>query len=111
MGFDETMAHNNAAVQRLERFFRHERIIHRSSSFTGQLYAVRAGIGLGVHDCFLADGEPALQRIFPQEIDHRMEAWLVTHGDMRRSARIRAVYDFVAEAFTDDRKILQGKAA
>lgn len=40
-----------------------------------------------------------------------MEVWLVTHTDMRRSARIRAVYDFVAKALSNDRKVLQGKGA
>jgi hypothetical protein len=44
-------------------------------------------------------------------VNHRMEVWLVTHTDMRRSARIRAVYDFVAEALSNDRKVLQGKGA
>jgi len=111
VGFDETMAHNNSAVQRLETYFARERIRHRSSSFIGQLHATRAGIGLGVHDCFLADQEPDLQRIFPREFNHRVETWLVTHSDMRRSARIRAVYDFIAEAFASDRKVLEGRAA
>ena len=111
VGFDETMAHTNLAVQRLEVHFIHERIIHRSSSFIGQLNATRAGIGLGVHDCLLADREPTLQRIAPSEFTHHVEVWLVTHSDMRRSARIRAVYDFVAEAFTTDRRVSQGKAA
>tara|TARA_R110000868_G_scaffold42896_6_gene144726 strand:- start:450 stop:1358 length:909 start_codon:yes stop_codon:yes gene_type:complete len=111
VGFDETMAHSNPAVQRLETYFAHERIVHRSSSFIGQLHATKAGIGLGVHDCFLADEEAELQRIFSREFDHRMETWLVTHSDMRRSARIRAVYDFISDAFSDDHKVLQGKAA
>lgn len=111
VGFDETMAHSNPAVQRLETYFARERIVHRSSSFLGQLNATRAGIGLGVHDCFLADRETSLQRIFPREFDHRVETWLVTHNDMRRSARIRAVYDFIADAFSSDRKVLEGRAA
>ncbi len=109
VGFDETMAHSNPAVQRLETYFTRERIVHRSSSFIGQLHATKAGIGLGVHDCFLADEEPDLERIFPREFDHHMETWLVTHSDMRRSARIRAVYDFIGEGFSRDRKFLQGK--
>ncbi len=111
VGFDETMVHNNAAVQRLETYFTPERIVHRSSSFIGQLNATRAGIGLGVHDCYLAAQNPELERLFPREFNHSMEVWLVTHSDMRRSARIRAVYDFIAEAFVRDRKILEGAAA
>jgi len=45
----------------------------------------------------------------PETFDHRMEIWLVTHADMRRSARIRAVYDFLAAALAADHGRLTGK--
>jgi DNA-binding transcriptional LysR family regulator len=109
VGFDESMQ-RNPAVQRLERCFKPEMIVHRSSSFIGQLNATLSGIGLGVHDCLLADGEPTLQRVLPEHFDHRVEIWLVTHADMRRSARIRTVYDFLAAAIAEDRGRLLGKA-
>jgi DNA-binding transcriptional LysR family regulator len=73
------------------------------------LAATRAGIGLGVHDCFVADRDPDLVRLLPQHIQHRMEAWLVTHSDVRRSARVRAVLDFMAAAFAEDQGRLQGE--
>jgi len=110
VGFDEAMA-RNPAVQRLEGCFTPEKIIHRSNSFIGQLNATLAGIGLGVHDCMLADLDPRLKRILHKHFDHHMEIWLVTHADVRRSARIRAAYDFLANAFAEDRARLIGKAA
>jgi len=109
IGFDENMGTRNKAVQRLERCFDTDKIVHRSSSFIGQLSATLAGIGLGAHDCFLADAEPTLQRVMPETFDHRMEIWLVTHADMRRSGRIRAVYDFLASAIAEDHGRLTGK--
>ena len=109
VGFDENMGARNKAVQRLERCFSPEKIVHRSSSFIGQLSATRAGIGLGVHDCVLADADATLTRVLPEDFDHRMEIWLVTHADMRRSGRIRAVYDFLADAIAADHGRLTGK--
>jgi len=111
VGFDEGMGARNEAVQRLERCFTPEKIVHRSSSFIGQLHATQQGIGLGVHDCFVADSDPNLQRIMPEQFEHRMEVWLVTHADMRRSARIRAVYDFLAAALVADHARLTGRTA
>ena len=111
VGFDESMSQRNKAVERLERCFTPEKIVHRSSSFIGQLNATQAGIGLGVHDCFLADANPHLQRIMPDQFDHRMEIWLVTHADMRRSARIRAVYDFLVAELVAEQAKLTGKPA
>ncbi len=111
VGFDEGMVQRNKDVQRLERCFTPEKIVHRSSSFVGQASATLAGIGIGIHDCVLADAEPKLQRIMPETFDHRMEIWLVTHADMRRSARIRAVYDFLAEILAADHGRLMGKVS
>ncbi|MDX2142136.1 MAG: LysR family transcriptional regulator [Rhodospirillaceae bacterium] len=111
VSFEESMMIRNQAVQRMESCFKREHIVHRSNSFNGQLNATLAGIGLGVHDCFLANAEPTLERILPQHFKHEMELWLVTHADVRRSARIRAVYDFIAAAVAEDRAILMGEAA
>jgi len=108
VSFDESMV-RNPAVQRLESHFLREKIVHRAGSFLGQLSATRAGIGLGVHDCFLAATDPELERLMPQWFHHRLEVWLVTHPDVRRSARIRAVYDFLCEAFAQDRALLMGE--
>lgn len=111
VGFDESMGQRHKEVQRLERCFMPEKIVHRSSSFVGQMQATLAGIGLGAHDCVLADAEPTLQRIMPESFEYRMEIWLVTHADMRRSARIRAVYDFLAAELVAEQAKLTGKPA
>ncbi|MSO96821.1 MAG: LysR family transcriptional regulator [Rhodospirillaceae bacterium] len=108
VGFEDNMA-KNPAVQKLESLFLRENIVHRSNSFIGQLTATRAGIGLGVHDCFLADACPDLERLMPRYFQHKLEVWLVTHPDVRRSARIRAVYDFISEAFAADKAMLLGE--
>lgn len=110
VSFDESMG-RNPAVQKLESNFLREKIAHRSSSFIGQLNATRTGIGLGVHDCFLADPYEDLQRLLPRWFRHTLEIWLVTHPDVRRSARIRAVYDFLCDAFAEDRALLTGESA
>ncbi|MCB2107337.1 MAG: LysR family transcriptional regulator [Rhodobacteraceae bacterium] len=111
VAFDEAMLTHDRAVQRLESLFSPDRIVHRSNSFVGQLHATLAGIGLGVHDCFLADAEPSLVRLMPREFNHILEIWLVTHPDVRRSARIRAVFEFLTDSLAKDRDRLQGVAS
>ena len=75
-------------IEGIEGLFERDKILHRSNSFLGQLAATRAGIGLGVHDCFIADAIPEMERLMPGYFHHTLEAWLVTHPDVRRSARI-----------------------
>ena len=42
------------------------------------------------------------------ESEIALEIWLITHPAMRRSARIRAVYDFLAQRFEEARELFRG---
>ena len=68
-----------------------------------------AGFGVGGQTCFIADRDPQLVRVLPEH-DVRFEIWLVTHPGLRRSARIRALYDFLGERLTAARPLLAGEA-
>ena len=41
-----------------------ERIAYRSNSRVNQLMAVRAGVGIALLPCYLADGQPDVRRSF-----------------------------------------------
>lgn len=107
VGFDESLSHRSD-VQRLERSFRPENIVHRSNSFIGHFEAARAGIGLAVTDCVFADSDPSLERVLSDILSHTMEVWLVTHAEIGRSARIRALFDHIADSFQNDRELFAG---
>lgn len=107
VGFDESLT-GRPDIQTLEKMFKADRIVHRSNSFIGQYEAARAGIGLAMVDCFLADSDPGLQRVLPEKLYHMMEVWLVTHAEVSRSARIRVLFDHIAEAFLADRASVEG---
>ena len=107
IGFDESMTHRSS-VQSLERRFEPENIIHRSTSFVGLLEAATAGIGLAMIDCFLGDPADDLERVLPEKLFHDMEVWLVTHAEIGRSARIRALFDHIAESFQHDEALFRG---
>lgn len=107
IGFDESLA-GRSDVQALERMFTPENIVHRSNSFVGQLEAAKAGVGLAMLDCFLADPIPSLRRVLPEKLHHEMDVWLVTHAEVGRSARIRVLFDHIAEAFRADTPLFQG---
>ncbi|HEX8555535.1 MAG TPA: LysR family transcriptional regulator [Sphingomonas sp.] len=69
-------------------------VTHGSS--TGMLAAVRAGAGLAVLPCFVADRDPALLRCLPPVGDPKRGLWLLTHERVRRTPRVRTVIDFIA---------------
>jgi DNA-binding transcriptional LysR family regulator len=59
--------------------------------------ACRAGLGLAILPCVMADRDPDLIRLLPPEKVVSVELWLVVHRDLVRTARVRAVIDFLAE--------------
>lgn len=74
-----------------------ERCRYRVDSMLGMFQAVRAGMGLAVLPCYLADADGTLMRVSGPIPELCTDLWLLTHPDLRRVARIRAFLDFVAE--------------
>jgi DNA-binding transcriptional LysR family regulator len=72
-------------------------IVYRSSSLINQLLAVKAGIGLAVLPCYLADPEAELRRALPPIRELTRELWLITHSALKSTARVRAFMDIVGE--------------
>ena len=73
----------------------------RSDSDVAQLAALRAGAGIGVCQIPLAARDPSLVRLLPDLFEYPLETWMVTHEDLRGVARIRAVFDHLADGLTD----------
>ncbi|MFO0618850.1 MAG: LysR family transcriptional regulator [Polyangiaceae bacterium] len=69
----------------------------RSDSDVAQLAAVRAGMGVGVCQVPLAAGSPDLVRVLPR-VSVDLGMWIVTHEDLRDTARIRLMTDHLHAA-------------
>ncbi len=63
--------------------------------------ACKAGIGLAILPCMSADRDPDLIRLLPPEQVFVAELYLVTHRDLARTARVRAVMDFFHRAISE----------
>lgn len=85
------------------------RPVYRVNTLVGALEAAKAGIGLAVLPCFMGDAEPGLRRLGPPVPELVSELWLLTHEDMRRVARVRALIDFLADALRGERPLLEGR--
>ena len=60
--------------------------------------AVAAGLGIGEVPTHMARRYPDLVRLWPQRTES-YELWLVMHGDLHRTARVRAVADAIVDVF------------
>jgi DNA-binding transcriptional LysR family regulator len=107
---DESLAHLGAA-RWMAAQVPGERITLRASTLTALRVAARAGIGAAALPCFMGDPAPDLVRVLPPQPEMNSALWLLTHPDLRRTARIRVVLDMLAQHFVPLRRLLEGRAA
>lgn len=85
-------------ARRFEQFLPGVRPIIRSNSVACTIRLAKAGLGLAVLPCAIAGQKPGLIRIAEVPDTFGLDLWLLTHEDLRHTARIRAVLDFLATA-------------
>ena len=83
--------------------------VFRGNNLTVLFEACRAGLGFAVLPCYLGDGDGALQRIGAPIDDLAIDLWLLTHEDLRQTARVRAFLDFMADSIIADRDLIEGR--
>jgi DNA-binding transcriptional LysR family regulator len=87
-----------------------ERVVLTLNTVLGLREAVEAGLGIGPLPCWSADGRPDLVRLSGLEPELGAGLWLLTHPDLRHSARVRAFMDFMAEEIATLRPRIEGAA-
>jgi DNA-binding transcriptional LysR family regulator len=91
---DESIIRAFAALgHRIER----DSFMFRSDDHLVLWQALCAGLGIGFAATWLADREPSLERVLPDLPMPRLPVWLTVHREIRSSARIRTLYEFLAE--------------
>jgi DNA-binding transcriptional LysR family regulator len=74
-----------------------------------QFHAARHGMGLAILPCFLGDPDPLLQRIGNNPPKQNFDIWLLSHPDLRETARLRVFRDFIANAIAAKRDLIEGR--
>lgn len=82
----------------------------RCNGVAGMLAAARAGVGLAALPCFLGDAAAELERVHEPLPELTVGLWLLTHPDLRRVPRIRAVLDHLHKSLEQRRPQFLGMA-
>ncbi|MGB5093596.1 MAG: LysR family transcriptional regulator [Parvibaculum sp.] len=85
------------------------REVLRCSTEPDIIQAVRAGLGISSLVCLVAEAHDDLVRIAPQKLANGTDLWLLAHPDLRDTAPVRAVIDFISEKAKSDRIRLAGR--
>ncbi|MFT3779160.1 MAG: LysR family transcriptional regulator [Ottowia sp.] len=88
-----------AAMETLGLSLAASRFALRTDSHVAQLAAARAGLGIAVCQVPLGERDPRLVRQIPELTPFAVETWIVTHENLARVPRVRAVFDALVEGF------------
>ena len=79
--------------------FPRQPVRHSILDLTLLLEAVRHGMGMGYMPSFLANELPGVVRVPGSSIVHHGDMWVLTHKDLRLSARMRILREFIASEY------------
>ncbi len=68
--------------------------------------AVRNRMGMAFMPCFLASFHPEIVRVPGASVVHHSDLWVLTHKDLRLSARLRVLREMIAEEFEKQRPVI-----
>ena len=93
-------------LQILDELHRLAHFSLRSTSVLAQFEAVRAGAGLAVLPAFLADNDPLLQRVLPEQARFTRTFWMSMPAESKYLARMQAVWGFLKETVQREQALL-----
>lgn len=81
--------------------FMPENCLFSANSMLSLYQAVSNGLGIGLFPTIALDDYPDVEFVLKDELELELEVWLVTHVDIQHNARIRALYDFLADVMSE----------
>jgi len=76
-----------------------------------QIAAVRQGIGMTMLPCFVGDADPLLARVPGTALHKHGTLWLLTHGETRKTKRVRLFTEFVSRRLSAYAPLIAGLAS
>jgi DNA-binding transcriptional LysR family regulator len=81
----------------------------RADTLTALARATIAGLGVCALPCYLAERTPGLARVRGPIAEIATELWVLTHEDLKATARIRALTDHLVSALGAERDLIEGR--
>ena len=102
---------DNVAIARALKWLKEHvdphRIVYRTNTMIGLAEAAAGGIGLALLPCFVGADVPGLAQLGPTLPELEGELWLLTHPDLRNTARVCAFMDYCAAEIAKRRNVIE----
>lgn len=84
------------------------RQVCRVNSVLGMAEAAAVGVGAAILPCFIGDRRRELRRIGASQSELDVDLWILTHADLRHSARVRAFMELAGAELARMRDVIEG---
>jgi DNA-binding transcriptional LysR family regulator len=88
-----------------------KRIVYRINTMIGLAEAAAGSAGLVLLPCYVGTAVAGLAQLSPPLPELEGELWLLTHPDLRNTARVRAFLDFCADEIARRRDVIEGPSS
>jgi len=92
----------------IEKNFPRSQRIYRTTSVSAMLGMAREGIGIASIACVLGDPDPLLHRVATKYVEPGPVLWVLSHVDLRTTARVRIFRDFLVEELENQKNLIEG---
>ncbi|MEN8131746.1 MAG: LysR family transcriptional regulator [Pseudomonadota bacterium] len=93
----------------IEKSFPNARRIYRCTALSIMLEMARQGMGIAQLPCSLGDTEPNLERIPARYVEPGWGLWVLSHVDLRTTARVRIFRDFLVKELEKQKDLIEGR--
>lgn len=94
----------------IQRSFPKSRKVYRVDSVALMFDMAKHGVGIAQIGCIIGDMEPQLYRIPARYTEPGMGLWVLSHVDLRTTARVRIFRDFLVDELTKQLDLIEGRA-
>lgn len=112
---EQTWIMNTASADRIianlwkNRSKAEQHIAMTSNSLPAVQGAARAGLGVATLPSFIGDSDPELVAVPHQLSGFMLELWVLTHPDLRRTARVRALMTHIHDGLVEYADLFAGR--
>jgi len=86
-------------------------VVIRANDVTTLLACLQNHMGLSMLPCYIGDSAPELMRIDLPLQDSTWGVWVLSHADLRATARVRACREFLLDILEQQREVISGTAS
>lgn len=86
-------------------------MVARVTEIMTMMEAVKNHLGVARMPCYVGDAEPGLRRLDLALTPSNWGVWVLSHIDLRSTARVRVCREFLIDIIEQQRSLIQGQAS